>query len=180
MFKQAQVKMSARKSAPKISKEERQQMNLKTQLDDIPADFKQVDDEHQSALIAMEFLIPNDIIHRRMNKLPDLLTMKEIETIIKDNNLTALVDGETDLLKILRKLEGNPGCAKFYYFYNIQLVALSKSKEIEIRDGKKCKRCGKLSCVPWNVQLAAGDEGTGRVLKCTNPKCNDIAILSRK
>lgn len=157
--------MPPRKPVPKISSEEKQAINLQSLLDKISPDKEEVRDEQEAALVFMELIMPKDIVYRRANNLPDLLTKEDI---------TQIVGEHTDILEVLAQEIQRQMFDQLAFMYNVKLVAAMKSKELEIRNGKKCRACGKMTSSMRNVQLRAGDEGTGRVLQCTNPKCKAV------
>ena len=171
--------MPPRKPTQKVTVDKEEQSrtnraaNLQTLLDKISPDQEEVRDEQEAALVFMELIMPKDIKYRRANKLPDLLTKEDI---------TQIAGEHTDILEVLnatnkKVTHGTRRSLVFdqlAFIYNVKLIAAMKSKELEIRNGKKCRACGKMTASMRNVQLRAGDEGTGRVLQCTNPKCKAV------
>lgn len=155
------VKMPPTKLPRKETKEEKQANAIDLELSKLRPTDEKVDDEQAATLLMMEMIIPLDIEYRRGKNLPDLLLKKEINEVLEglqsDDNL-------------IRKEVIN----KYGFIYNVKLISMMKSKELEIKNGKKCKSCGRMTSRMRNVQLRAGDEGTGRVLQCTNPKCNAV------
>lgn len=152
------------KKARKETKEEKQALLLEDQLKKLSSNDEQVEDEQEAALWFMQMSIPRDIKYRRSNNLPDLLPTKELDSI-----LVALNSDDKSVWK--------KAIDQYAFLYNVKLISSMKSKELEIRDGKKCRSCGKMTASMRNVQLRAGDEGTGRVLQCTNPKCKAVRKL---
>lgn len=169
------------------SKAKKEQL-LQNQIDNLPADFEKVSNEQEASLIFMEFALRQDIVYRRSANLehkglfPDLLSSEDITNVLRNSKYTT---SSTDILDILAELRNNKSSVakttfdQLAFIYNIKLVSSMKSKELEIKNGKKCAVCGKLTGTMRNVQLRAGDEGTGRILVCTNPKCKAVKQIDR-
>jgi len=162
------------------SKAKKEQL-LQNQINSLPADFERVSNEQEASLIFMEFALRHDIIYRRsLNS--ELLTSEDITGVLTSTGFTT---SSTDILDILAELRNDKSAVakttfdQLSFIYNIKLVSTMKSKELEIKNGKKCGVCGKLTGTMRNVQLRAGDEGTGRILVCTNPKCKAVKQIDR-
>lgn len=167
-------------SASKAKKEQ----ILQNQINSLPADFERVSNEQEASLVFMEFALRQDVVHRRSQNIEnkELLTSEDISGVLTSTGFTT---SSTDILDILAELRNNKSSIakttfdQLAFIYNIKLVSSMKSKEIEIKNGKKCRVCGKLTGTMRNVQLRAGDEGTGRILVCTNPKCKAVRQIDR-
>lgn len=174
--------MPPRKKTQKVTKEEKEELNLKDQLSQISSDYVQVRDEEEASIIAMEFMIPIDVRHRRSMNLPSLLSKEDLTPILERNGLTPTDDILEALtqVKTLQASSYKKAFTDIAYLYNLKLNLSLKTKELEIKDGKKCPECGKMSCGVRNYQFCAGDEGTGRALQCTNPRCKAVFKLHAK
>lgn len=149
----------------KTSKIDRDRQNFESQLVNLDREHERVSNVEIASFRFMHYAMLDDIKYRRKHNLKDLLDTEIIDRLLK--SLSETEPGQVQEIET------------YAYVYNFNIVTERKSKEIEIKDGEECLSCKSMSCIIRNVQLRAGDEGMGRVSKCTKIECGAQRVLDR-